>query len=212
MTDAKLRLFHFRVSSCSWRVRWVLAIKNLACELHHIDLFAGEQKREEFLKLNPMGNVPVLEIMGKTSQFIGESLPIIEWLEEAFPEPSIFPADPILRARCRQLAELINSGTQPLQNLRVMSHYSPVPEEQVKWNQHWIHYGLSAFEKLVKPTAGRFSCGDTVSLADICLIPQCYNATKRYQMSLDEFPTISKIFANALQLEQCMSVRPEVYS
>src|SRR5665213_1802972 len=173
----KLKLYHYWRSSSSWRVRWGLALKDVKCEFEAIDLLSGQSESPEHLSRNPLGFVPVLEITESSGKkfFLSESLPILEWLNETYPEPSLFPKDPIARARARQLAEVINAGTQPLQNLNVQELHSADKEAKKHWSQHWIRNGLHAYETLVRETAGKFSVGNELSVADLCLIPQCYN-------------------------------------
>ena len=207
----KLKLYHYWRSSSSWRVRWALALKQVPCEFIPINLLADEESTPAHLARNPMGYVPVLEITeseGAPLQFLGESVAIIEWLEELFPTPSLFHGNSFLKARSRQLAELINAGTQPLQNLNVSLHHSNDAEEQKQWNQYWIRHGLKAYETLVAETCGRFSVGDQLTLADLFLIPQCYNAL-RNEVPLQEFPLIEKINERALATESCKAAAPE---
>lgn len=206
----KLKLYHYWRSSSSWRVRWAFALKNITCEFAAINLLSDEPESKEHLKRNPLGYVPVLEILDESSKvrFLGESIAIIEWAEETHPKPSLFSGDFAQRARIRQLAEIINSGTQPLQNLNASYFHSSDPEEQKRWNRHWIRNGLQAYETLVQETAGIFSVGNSLSLADLFLIPQCYNAG-RHEIPLDEFPTVAKIHAAALATESCQASSPE---
>jgi maleylpyruvate isomerase len=156
-----------------------------------------------------MGYVPVLEVEdhGKT-HFLGESTAIIEWLEERHPTPALLPRDPYLRAHARMLAEIVNAGIQPLQNLTVTDYLSADKEVTKKWTQHWIRRGLTAFETLVKSRAGQLSVGDELSVADLFLIPQCY-AADRNHVSLDDFPTIRRIHENATRLPSAQAAHPD---
>lgn len=208
----KLRLYHYWRSSSSWRVRWALALKKIECEFVTIDLLKGEEESENHRGRNPTTFVPVLELVDQRSplKFLGESMAIIEWLEEFQPLPSLLPGDGLKRARLRQLSEIINAGTQPLQNLGVAQHHSSDTEEQKRWNQHWTRRGLQAYELLVGETAGRFSMGNSVTLADLFLIPHCYNAG-RQEVSLGEFPTIKRIYEAALETASCQASAPEKY-
>jgi maleylpyruvate isomerase len=190
-------------------VRWAFALKGIECEFVHVNLLNGETETPEHLKRNPLGYVPVLQIVEKgQTHFLSESLAIIEWAEELHPTPSLLPGDAYQRARIRQLAEVINAGTQPLQNLNPTHLHSSDPAEQKKWMQHWIRNGLGAYEQLTKDMAGKFSVGDTVTLADLCLIPQCYNA-KRNDVALEDYPTVAKIYAAALMTDACQKAAPE---
>jgi maleylpyruvate isomerase len=215
-TASGLRLYHYWRSTSSWRVRFALAAKGIPAEYVAINLLENESESPAHLARNPMGYVPVLEIPAATAgsaqpgHCLGESLAIIEWLEETYRATPLLPADPWLRARARQLAELINSGTQPLINLGVAARHSTDEAEQKAWNQHWIRKGLSAYEALVAETAGKLSVGDSLTLADICLIPQCYSAA-RNDVTLDEYPTIARIQAEAAKLAAYQSSHPDRY-
>ncbi len=208
----KYRLYHYWRSSSSWRVRWAFALKKIECEFVAINLLTDEAESDSHKSRNPMGFVPVLEFLDQTKKqkirFLGESVAIIEWTEENFPTPSLFPKDSLLKARARQLAEIINAGTQPIQNLSVTTHHSTDPNEQKKWNQHWIKNGLEAYEKLVQETCGKFSMGHEISYPDLFLIPQCYNAI-RNEVSLESFPAINKIYQEAGATQSCLASAPD---
>ena len=207
----QLKLYHYWRSSSSWRVRWALNLKDLEYELEHVNLLENEQKSEAHLARNPTGLVPCLRAKkDDTIHHFSESSAIIEWLEEHYHAPSLFPGDQSERALIRQLVQIINSGTQPLQNLQVMKFYSASPDERKKWAQHWIKIGLKAYETLVKDCAGNFSFGDSVTAADLFLIPQVYNAN-RFEIDLDVFPTIQKINDNALITDACQASHPDRY-
>jgi maleylacetoacetate isomerase len=204
-TGPKLKLYHYWRSSSSWRVRWALALKNIPYETVALDLLKGETETPEHLKRNPLGYVPALDAGGK---ILCESLSIIHWLDETQPEPSVFPKDYWARAQVRMLAEVINADTQPIQNPGVAAMHTEDPGEQKKWMAHWTENGLRAYEALVKPLAGRFSVGDQVTLADMCLIPQCYNA-RRQEVPLENFPTVLRIFEEAMKTPACQASAPE---
>jgi maleylpyruvate isomerase len=207
----RLRLFHYWRSSASWRARFALAHKQVPVEFAHVNLLDGSSESPEYLKRNPMGYVPTLEIVDAAAgkpRFIAESTAIIEWLEETHPAHPLLPTDPLDRARARQLAQLINSGTQPLINLGVASLHTPDEAGQKTWNQHWIRKGLAAFEELVGETAGRFSVGDELTIADICLIPQCYSAG-RFDITLEAYPAIARIQAEAAKLGAYQASHPD---
>ena len=176
-----------------------------------MDLLKGEQRGAAHLKRNPLGGVPALEIVDKgKSKFLGESLAIMEWAEENFPKPSLLPGDSFQKGQIRQLSEIVNSGIHPLHNLKVRNFYSKDEKVAQQWSKHWIEEGLQAYENLVKETAGKFSVGDTLTMADLCLIPQCYNA-KRYEASFEQFPTIARIYAEAIKTESYKVSAPEAF-
>jgi maleylpyruvate isomerase len=211
---ADLRLYHYWRSTSSWRVRFAFAFKGIEAEMIAVNLLADESEKPEHLERNPMGHVPVLEVLspplGKP-RYIGESLAIIEWAEETHRDRPLLPADPLDRARVRQLSELINAGTQPLINLGVGGYHSNDPEAQKSWNQHWIRKGLGAYEKLASETASRYSLGNELTLADVCLIPQCYSAA-RNEVTLDAYPTIARIHEAVLALPACQVSHPDRFA
>jgi maleylpyruvate isomerase len=194
-----LRLYHYWRSTSSWRVRWALAIKGIACDYVAVSLLDGESESDAHRARNPLGYVPVLEIArpGGEPRHLFESLAIIEWLDETHPAPPLLPRDAWLRARARMLAEIINADTHPLQNLSAQIQHTDDADRRRAWAQHWIRQGLAAYEAAVQETAGRFSIGDELSLADLCLVPQMYNAD-RFSVALDPWPTLRRIRESAM--------------
>lgn len=200
-----LTLYHYWRSSASWRVRWMLELKKLKVDFIHVELLNGEVDREPHLSRNPMGQVPALIVDNHT---LIESMAILEWLEETIPANRLIPGDTWIRAHIRALCEVINSGTQPVQNLPVLDYYSEDPEKRKEWMRFFIHRGLTAYEKLVAAKAGKFSVGDQLTAADVFLVPQCYNAI-RNDLSLSEWPTIDRIHSAALATAECQASHPE---
>ena len=190
-------------------MRWALAYKNLSCEFTSVNLLNDDTESPEHLRRNPLGYVPALEVMTEKGLIcLAESIAILEWLEEVHPNAPLLPSDSFLRARTRQMVEIVNAGTQPLQNLNVLHFYSADPQEQRKWAQHWIRKGLSAFEVLAKETSGRFCIGDDLTWADLALIPQCYNAG-RQGLELTDFPRLKKIYEAALLTPSGQASHPD---
>lgn len=214
MSILRLRLYHYWRSSSSWRVRWALELKGLPYEAVPINLLTDEPESPEHRGRNPLGYVPVLELLNEEAEspfrFLAESVAIIEFLDEEIPTPALLPSSRHARARSRQLAEMINAGTQPLQNPNVAAFHSADPEEQKRWNQHWIRNGLKAYEVLAQDTAGLYSVGDEITLADLYLIPQCYNAA-RFEVQTAEFPLLDRIVQNAQRTEPCQRSAPDRY-
>ncbi len=203
-----MELLHYWRSSSSWRVRWALEIKGLQYKSLPINLLQGEEKQSTYLEKNPAGHVPLLII---EEEKLGESMAIMEWLEESYPEPSILYGNALERAQIRRLAETINSGTQPLQNLSVMKYVSSTKEKQVQWCQHWLERGLGVYESLLEKIhepQWLFSTGNTPSIADCCLIPQCYNG-ERFFIAIEKFPKTYKIYTHALSTSACMAAHPD---
>ena len=202
-------LYHYWRSSSSWRVRWAFALKGIECDFVSVDLLSDEPASETHLKRNPLGYVPVLELSQDGKPFyLSESLAIISWAEERVVTQSLLPQDPLLRARTRQLAEIVNSGIQPLQNPSVQEVYSDDAAKRKAWAQKWTHAGFRAYEMWSLTTAGKFSVGDEITLADLCLIPQIYNA-ERNGVTLEDYPTLARINRNALATDACLQSHPE---
>ena len=198
-------------SSSSWRVRIALNWKGLEYENIPVHLVAdgGHQHSDEHRALNPMREVPVLLVDGEP---LAQSVAILEFLEETHPEPALLPQDPIARARARQLTEVINSGIQPIQNLRVMQRLGrefdfEKPQQQT-WSRGWIDQGFQALETLLQQHAGQYCVGDSVSFADLCLVPQIYNA-RRFSVDLDQFPTIMGIEERLAVLPAFKAAHPD---
>jgi maleylacetoacetate isomerase len=207
-----MKLHGYWRSSASWRVRIALHWKGIAVELAPVELRRGEQRQDAYLELNPQGLIPTL-VDGK--QVIGQSLAILEYLEERWPEPSLLPRDAAGRARVRQLALVIAAETHPLQNmgtLALLERELGVPTEgQQRFARSAIQRGLGAFERhLAAPATGLHCHGDVPSFADACLVPQLYNA-RRFGLAVDaEFPRAARIAARCLELPAFAATAPEL--
>lgn len=206
-----MKLYGYWRSSSSWRVRIALHHKKLRYAHHAVNLLKGEQSSPEHLARNPGGAVPVLEVEeGGEVRRLSQSMAILEYLEEAHPTPPLLPEDRYLRARARQLAEAINSGIQPFQNLVVLNHVRDrLGSDEKAWARHWIQRGLEAVDGLAAETAGRFCVADAVSFADVLLIPQLYGA-RRFGVDVERFPRLLKIEKDCEGLEAFAAARPEV--
>ena len=205
-------LYHYWRSSASWRVRWALAIKGIAFESVAIDLVHGEQSAAAHQARNPMGRVPALVLDDGRS--LGESVAILEWLDETIPTPALYPKDPWQRARTRQLVEIINAAVQPLQNISVLRRLSPEGPVQRAWAAHFNELGLGAFETLLAQIAaegagnGHFSIGDGLTAADIFLVPQLY-AARRFGVDVSRFPRVLAAEEAARATPHAEAARPE---
>ena len=206
MANVKPKLFSYWRSSCSWRVRIALAVKGVEYETEAVHLVkdGGQQHSAEFKTRNPMAQIPVLVDDGVS---LTQSLAIIEYLEEKHPQPSLLPPDAVGRARARAIAETIASGIQPLQNLSVLQKIGS--EKKMGWAHDVIESGLAAVEAMVAETAGKYCVGNQVTVADLCLVPQIYNAT-RFKVDMGQFPTLSKILSNCEELEAFKVSHPNV--
>lgn len=207
-----LRLHNYWRSSASWRVRIALNLKGLAYEYVPVSLIAdgGQQNSPAYRALNPMAQVPTLELDDDgVTRRLTQSIAILEYLDERFPSPALLPRDPYARARARALAELVNSGIQPLQNLEPQRYVREELRGDAKaWTAHFIGRGMKALEALASETAGRFLVGDEVSLADVCLVPQMF-AARRFGVDPASLPTLARVEAACGALEAFESARPE---
>ncbi|WP_373046672.1 maleylacetoacetate isomerase [Vulgatibacter sp.] len=194
-----MKLYGYWRSSASWRVRIALAFKGLAYEYVPVHLVkdGGEQHGAAHQRRNPMEQVPVLEVDGVR---LAQSMAILEYLEETHPAPALLPAAPFARAKARQLAEVINAGIQPLQNLGVIQQVKALGSDEKAWAAHWIRKGLAALEVEAAESAGRFLVGDAPSFADVCLVPQLY-ASRRFGIDPADYPTLARIEATCAALE-----------
>ncbi|XP_053234524.1 maleylacetoacetate isomerase isoform X1 [Podarcis raffonei] len=200
---AKPVLYTYFRSSCTWRVRIALALKGIAYDSAPVNLVkdGGQQLTPEFQAVNPMQQVPALKIDGIT---LSQSVAIIEYLEETRPKPSLLPQDPKKRAQVRMISEHIASGIQPLQNLTVLEQFG---EKKQEWAKNCISRGFKALEQILRETAGRYCVGDEVTMADLCLVPQVFNAG-RFKVDLTPFPTINRINKALLELEAFQTSHP----
>jgi maleylpyruvate isomerase len=190
-----VKLYGYWRSSASWRVRIGLELKGLSYDYVPVHLVegGGQQHAEAHRRRNPLRQVPVLELESEgTTHLLGQSMAILEYLEETYPTPPLLPRDPFARARVRQIAESINSGIQPLQNLAVLQHVKSIGADDKAWAVHWIGRGMEAVEALVRASAGTFCVGDQPTFADACLVPQLY-AMRRFGLEEEKFPTLLRI-------------------
>jgi maleylpyruvate isomerase len=207
----KLRLYSYWRSSSAWRVRIGLALKGLAYEYAAVNLLAGEQHAPAHRARSPLGQIPVLEVEedGRSLHLV-QSMAILEWLEERFPERPLLPQDLAGRARVRAIAEHVNSGIQPHQNsiiLKTLRAKSPGYEKE--WARHWITVGLQGLEQAVNHgPVSRFCHGDAPGLAECYVVPQLYNA-RRFGVDLATFPTLGRIDEACRALEAFCAAEPD---
>jgi len=208
-----MKLYTFFRSSASYRVRIALNLKGLKYEQApiHLRRGGGEQLSAAYKTINPQALVPALEDDGKV---LTQSLAIIEYLEERYPQPPLLPRDPADKALVRSMALIIACEIHPIQNLRVLQYvkkgYNQSDEQVNRWAQHWINLGLAALEQMIvaQPRRGKFCFGDTPTLADICLVPQLGNA-RRYGGDLSPYPAIIEIEKNCMALPAFVDAAPE---
>jgi len=205
-----VKLYSYFRSSAAYRVRIALNLKGLAYETTPIHLVrdGGHNKRPEYRAVNPQMRVPAL--VASSGEVLIQSLAIIEYLEETQPEPPLLPKDPLARARVRALAQIIACDIHPLNNTSPLRYLKNEMHQQQSaidaWYHHWIVTGFEALEALARPAP--YACGAQVTLADLCLVPQIYNA-RRLQVPLHNFPKIIGIEAACLALPAFDRARPE---
>jgi len=204
-----IRLHDFPLSSASYRVRIALNLKGVAYERRNYVLRGGEQRGADYLAINPAGLVPCLEIDGLR---LTQSLAIVEYLDSRFPEPRLIPQDPALRARAQAMALTVACDIHPLNNLRVLQFLErdlQQDSEQVnRWYAHWIDLGFSALEAMLEDgPEGPFALGDTVGIADLCLVPQVFNA-RRFAVDLTPYPRLVAIADRAAALPAFADAAP----
>jgi len=199
-------LYHYWRSSCSWRVRWALNVKKIPHQLVAINLLKNEQKTPAFLAKNPAGFLPTLEWQGA---YFGESLAILEFLEEKFPQIPLLPIDLKSRMQVRQLTLSIIAGTQPFQNLSALDFLASDAEERKHISVHFINKGLEKYEAFLEHVnSSTYSFGSQLTFADLALIPQCYNAL-RNDIDLAKYPRIQGIYQRCRATEACEKASPE---
>jgi maleylacetoacetate isomerase len=207
---AKLVLYNYFRSSTSYRARIALYHKNIPFEYKAVHLInnGGEQNSKDYKDKNPMSEVPTLSVDGNT---IAQSMAIIEYLEEVYPQNPLLPEDPLTRAQVRQFCEHINSFMHPLGNLKVLQYleknvgYDTAKKEE--WIRHWTTRGYEALEKILQSTAGRFCFGNQVTAADVFLVPQMFSS-QRFHVALDPFPLCQKVNEECLKLLSFQKAHP----
>lgn len=206
---------YFR-SSCSFRVRIALALKGIPYDHVPVHLIrdGGEQHTPAYRRLNPVGEVPALEIQsGDTAPAVlAQSVAILEYLEEVHPEPPLLPDAPIARAQVRQLVEVVNSSIQPVQNLKVMGllseDFGTDRAANFAWAGRWIDRHFEGLEILVQRLAGRHAFGDQVTLADVAIVPQVFNA-HRFGVDMGRFPVLTRVDEAAMALDAFRLAAPD---
>jgi len=202
-------LYDYWRSSAAYRVRIALNLKGIDYESRQVDLRADEQKSADYRRLNPQGLVPMLEIDGHR---LTQSLAILNYLDLRYPNQPLLPASAAERAHVVAMAMTVACDIHPLNNLRVLKYlkneFGHSQDEIDAWYAHWIAEGLPALEELAAPTAGKFLFGDAPTGADVCLVPQLYNA-RRYDVPLDNYPTLLRADENANKLDAFAAAHPD---
>jgi maleylacetoacetate isomerase len=202
-------LYDYYRSSAAYRVRIALNLKGVQYESRSINLLESQQKSDDYRLLNPQGFVPMLEIEGVR---LTQSMAIMGYLDQRIPTTPLLPAAPDARSHVLSLALTVACDIHPLNNLRVLKYLKDElgVEQDARdgWYRHWVAEGLSALESLAAPRSGKFLFGDNPSMADICLVPQLYNA-HRFDVPLEDYPTLLRADENASKLEAFAAAHPD---
>ncbi|KAA2285385.1 maleylacetoacetate isomerase [Arenimonas fontis] len=213
MNTGSIRLYSYWRSSAAYRVRIALNLKGLPYEIVPVHLLkdGGEQHKPAYADLNPQELVPVL-LHG--NRILRQSMAIIEYLDETWPDRPLMPTTARDRQRVRAIAQMIACDVHPLNNLRVLQYLENTlglaQEARDAWVRHWVAAGLSAVEQVLEdnPSTGTFCDGEVPTLADCCLVPQVYNA-ERFKVDMTPYPTIRRIVGECLALDAFDKARPE---
>ena len=203
-----MKLYGYWRSTTSYRARIALNLKGLAYETVPVNLGDGAQRNQDYLALNPLGGVPSLMLDDGT--VLTQSMAILDYLEKSFPTPPLLPSDPVAAAKTRAAAMVIACDIHPLNNLRVMARLKGMghsTEDAVDWMTDWMQQRLRTYATLL-PGGTAFSFGDAPTIADLCLIPQLYNA-RRWDLDLSGFSHLTEIEARCLSLAAFDRARPE---
>lgn len=204
-----MKLFTYFRSSAAYRVRIALNLKGIEYATEPVSLVEGAHKEEDYLLLNPQGLVPALEL--DDGRVIAQSMAIMDYLEENFPQVSLLPSEEPARTRVRSIANAIACDIHPLNNLRILKYLKRElghEQEQVdSWYAHWIQQGFNGIEQELAQHAGLYCEGDNPSLADCCLLPQVYNA-RRFNVPLDNYPTILRIVEHCNRQQAFIDAHP----
>ncbi|QYX66156.1 maleylacetoacetate isomerase [Shewanella putrefaciens] len=210
-----MKLYGYWRSSAAYRVRIALNLKGISAEQLSVHLVrdGGEQHKAAYTALNPLELVPTLTLDDELDMdALSQSLAIIEYLDEIHPQTPLLPASALERAHVRAMALTVACEIHPLNNLRVLQYLTQTlgVDEAAKntWYHHWVASGFAALEILLKRHSGRYCFGDTVTLADLCLVPQVYNA-QRFNVDLTPYPNIMRVWAECNQLEAFADAAPE---
>ena len=203
-----LTLYSYWRSTTSFRVRAALNLKGVAYTIRPINLLRAEHKTPDYAALNPVEGVPALVLEDGT--VLTQSMAILDWLDDTYPEPGLLPADPVRRAKVRAAAQVIAMEIHPVNNLKVLGQLKAMGHSQddcVVWMQHWMAKGFAAYQAMI-PETGRFSFGDVLTQADLCLVGQMLNA-RRWQLDLGPFARLVAIDAAARALPAISAALPD---
>ncbi|CAK0782625.1 hypothetical protein CVIRNUC_005827 [Coccomyxa viridis] len=200
-----IQLYTRAASSCAFRVRMALGIKKLKWEA--MMLHGEEQNGQTYRELNPQGLVPFL-VDGNAK--MAQSLAIMEYLDEAYPEaPPLLPRDIVAKARVRSISLFIASEIGPLQNTGLDSYFKQTGVDTMAFKRYWIKDRFERLEKMLQPKQGRYSHGDSITMADCVLVPQVWNALNRYSIDMSAYPAIKEVYENCIQVDAVAAAMPQ---
>jgi maleylacetoacetate isomerase len=206
-----MKLIGYFRSSAAYRVRIALNLKDIKAEHEYRHLRKGEHAAPDYAAINPQKLIPALLL--DSGDLLTQSLAILEYLEETHPNPPILPKDPVDRARVRALSLILAADVHPIQNLRVMGYirknYGQDDAGASEWARHWVATGFDAYEASIAhdKSTGTFSHGNTPTMADLCLVPQVFNA-QRFKVDMSKYPTIQRINDACLKLPAFDAAQP----
>ena len=204
-----MQLYSYFRSSAAYRVRIAMNMLNVRYEQIPVNLVKGEQQSPQYLQVNPQGLVPALKL--DDSQLLVQSGAILEWLGENYPAPALYPTDSVEKAHVRALCQTIGCDIHPINNLRVLTYLTSElgvsDEQKTTWYQHWIALGFEALESSIK--ASPYAFGDRVTMLDIYLIPQVFNAL-RFQQDMTAYPKIMAVYNACNELDAFKAAAPGV--
>lgn len=205
-----MKLYSYFRSSAAYRLRIALNLKGRDYDYLPVNLLQMEHKGEAYRALNPQGLVPAMELPG--GEVLGQSIALLEWLEETHPEPPLLPGDPLQRARVRSVVNSIACDTHPLCNVSVLNYlkaeHEATQEDITHWLTNWMHRGFGAIETVLARQPAEFAFGTTPGLADVLLVPQVYNA-RRFDIPLQDFPHLTRVVDHCNTLPAFISAAPE---
>jgi len=206
-----MKLYSYFRSSAAFRVRIALNLKEIDHDYLPVNLLQGEHKSAAYLSINPQGLVPAMEIT--EGELVAQSVAMLEWLEETYPQPALLPSDPLQRARVRSVVNSIACDIHPICNVSVTNYlkdrHAVNQEGIIHWYTTWMHRGFQAIEQVLAANDSTYSFGEQPGMADICLVPQVYNA-RRFDISLEGFPNITRVVDTCNELPVFTGAAPEV--
>lgn len=205
-----MKLYSYFRSSAAYRLRIALNLKGLDYDYVAVNLLKAEQKGDAYLALNPQGLVPAMELPGGVT--LGQSVALLEWLDESHPEPPLLPADALARARVRSVVGSVVCDIHPICNLAVTNylqdHFDAERADIIDWYTTWMHRGFSAIETVLAENATPCSFTAQPGMADVCLVPQVYNA-RRFDIDLAPFPNVLRVVDHCNTLPAFIQAAPE---